>query len=64
MDSWEAKGIVLSMPDKEATVEDLLKFAQWVARDFPNATVRLAEFGLRVTEYERNDVGPYIDWRD
>jgi hypothetical protein len=62
---WNAKGIVIS-PQDDGTfdVDELAEFVERVRREFPARPVVYMQYALRVTAYDNQDAGPYLNWRD
>lgn len=66
---WFAQGVAISCHDgaRDAgvlTVDELLEFAEYAKKHFPDEKVLVHQFGLRVTRYDGQGHGPGLDWRD
>lgn len=66
---WNVQGITILCKDGPnhagvLTVDDLMEFAQYAQKHFPGKEVLVTAEGLRVTRYDGQRHGPYLDWRD
>lgn len=66
---WFAQGLVVYCADgaRDAGVLEpweLLEFAEYAMKHYPNEKVLVTSSGLRVTRYEGQMNGPGLDWRD
>lgn len=63
---WSAHGLVLSAADNRILdADNLFAFASRAVTEFKGCPVQVSEHGtLRVTRYDDQDAGPYLDWRD
>ena len=66
---WNVQGITILCKDGaqhagELTVEELVEFATYAQKHFPDEIVRVTAEGLRVTRYDGQRHGPHLDWRD
>lgn len=60
---WHAAGMTIDA--NELDVEALARFAALAVQEFPGQKVKVSEYGtLRVTRYDGQDGGPWLDWRD
>ena len=66
MGEWSVHGLVLSAADgRQLDADDLLAFASRAVTESKGCPVQVSEHGtLRVTRYDNQDFGPWLDWRD
>lgn len=62
---WSYEGAILEPdgPGSSVSVHDLLEFAQFAQKHYPDEEVVLHAFGLRVTKTS-GEPGPRLEWRD
>lgn len=59
---WIYQGITLES-DNGVTTADLLEFAVYAHKHYPDSKVLVHEYGLRAMKIE-GTAGPRLDWRD